>query len=232
MSVSRLPPLSCGDASTRDACALAGTTGRRADSGNRDVAGSSLLGLALEDEIGDADCSLKWLGCGPIGFSLRRVVPLKGAGLGALGLGAAFFGGDSSVSSVLPAPPSIAIDATSATGRGLGEWSAGLSGECCWSEAMSALAQPAAKKSRTSRQVCQLPGSSSRSMGIMREAPNGARRKTCDPGSIVPAQRDRKQMLVRAAGSATRLIPTRLVMPSSSDKRSFFRARIQNVGRM
>ncbi|HEV3298156.1 MAG TPA: hypothetical protein VG055_00850 [Planctomycetaceae bacterium] len=68
MSVSR-SPLSCGDASTRDVVPLAGTTGRRAGSGERDVAGSSQIGLALEDEVGEADRSRELLGCGLIGSS-------------------------------------------------------------------------------------------------------------------------------------------------------------------
>ena len=69
MSVSRLSPLSCGDASTRNVVGLAGTTGRRAGSGERDVAGSSQVGLALEDEAGEADRSRELLGCGLIGSS-------------------------------------------------------------------------------------------------------------------------------------------------------------------
>jgi hypothetical protein len=69
MSVSRLRLLSCGDASSREVVALAGTTVRRGDWGERYLASSSQMGLALLDEVGNADRSPELLDCGPIGFS-------------------------------------------------------------------------------------------------------------------------------------------------------------------
>jgi hypothetical protein len=221
MSVSRLFPLSCGDAWRCNVVATAGTTGRRAGSGDRDLAGSSQIGLALEDEVGDADRSRKLLGCGLIGSSSGRVVPLTGAGLGAPALGTAFFGRVPSVGGVLRAPSPAAIHTTAAAGREPDKRSGRLLGEGCWSARLSALAHPAANKRRNSKQICQLLRSDFCCFGIMSKAPNGACRRRATRIHRTGPSRQKIDAGSNAA-PATWLIPARLVRPGRSENWSIF----------